>query len=49
MSISENVVLVRERIEAAARQVGRKSGDIVLMAVSKTQPPNASVRRMTQA
>lgn len=39
MSISENVALVRESVEATARQVGRKSGDIVLMAVSKTQPP----------
>jgi pyridoxal phosphate enzyme (YggS family) len=40
MSISENVVAVRERIAAAARRAGRNSSDIALMAVSKTQPPD---------
>src|ERR1039458_3007956 len=39
MSISENIAAVRERIEAGARRVGRNPDDIVLMAVSKTQPP----------
>jgi pyridoxal phosphate enzyme (YggS family) len=38
MSIAENVVAVRERIEAAAWRAGRKADDIVLMAVTKTQP-----------
>jgi PLP dependent protein len=39
MSISENIAAVREHIAAAARRVGRNPGEIVLMAVSKTQPP----------
>jgi pyridoxal phosphate enzyme (YggS family) len=39
MSISENVVAVRERIAAAARRAGRTSDNIALMAVSKTQLP----------
>lgn len=36
MSIPENVVLVRERIAAAARRAGRNSEEVTLMAVSKT-------------
>jgi PLP dependent protein len=36
MSIAENVARVRGRIEAAARRAGRRSGDVALMAVSKT-------------
>ena len=36
MSIPENVVLVRERIAAAARRAGRNPEEITLMAVSKT-------------
>jgi pyridoxal phosphate enzyme (YggS family) len=39
MSISENVALVREHIEAAARRAGRNPDEIALMAVTKTQPP----------
>jgi pyridoxal phosphate enzyme (YggS family) len=38
MPIAENVVEVRERIEAAVRRVGRSPGDVALMAVSKTHP-----------
>ncbi len=38
MSIAENIARVRERIELAARRVGRKSGEITLMGVSKTFP-----------
>jgi PLP dependent protein len=38
MSIAENVALVRDRIHAAARRVGRRSDEISLMAVSKTFP-----------
>jgi hypothetical protein len=39
MSIAENIAQVRERIAAAARRAGRNSGEITLMAVSKTFPP----------
>jgi pyridoxal phosphate enzyme (YggS family) len=39
MSISENVAVVREHIEAAARRAGRNPDEIALMAVTKTQPP----------
>jgi PLP dependent protein len=38
MSIRENLTVVRERIEAAARRAGRNPDDVRLMAVSKTQP-----------
>ena len=38
MSIAENVVLVRERIAAAARRVGRNPDEVTLMGVSKTFP-----------
>lgn len=38
MSIAENIAKVRERIAAAARRAGRKSGEITLMGVSKTFP-----------
>jgi pyridoxal phosphate enzyme (YggS family) len=40
MSIAANVASIRERIAAAARRVGRNSDHVVLMAVSKTQPPD---------
>jgi pyridoxal phosphate enzyme (YggS family) len=40
MSIAENLAAVRERIESAARHVGRRPEEIALMAVSKTQPPD---------
>jgi len=39
MSIAENIARLGERITAAARGAGRNPGDITLMAVSKTQPP----------
>jgi pyridoxal phosphate enzyme (YggS family) len=38
MSIAENVVLVRERIAAATRRVGRNPDEVTLMGVSKTFP-----------
>jgi PLP dependent protein len=38
MAISENLAAVRERISAAARRAGRNPEEIMLMAVSKTQP-----------
>jgi pyridoxal phosphate enzyme (YggS family) len=38
MSISENIAVVSERINRAARRAGRSSDEIALMAVSKTQP-----------
>jgi PLP dependent protein len=38
MSIRENLALIRERIEAAARRAGRDPQTVQLMAVSKTQP-----------
>jgi PLP dependent protein len=39
MSISENVAAIQERVEAAARRAGRSPGDVALMAVTKTHPP----------
>jgi hypothetical protein len=39
MSIAENIVVVREQVEAAARKSGRGAEDIALMAVTKTHPP----------
>jgi PLP dependent protein len=39
MSIADNIAAVRERIAAAAKRAGRPAGEIALMAVSKTQPP----------
>ncbi|MGA7930580.1 MAG: YggS family pyridoxal phosphate-dependent enzyme [Candidatus Sulfotelmatobacter sp.] len=38
MSISANISSVQERISAAARRAGRNRDDVILMAVSKTQP-----------
>jgi PLP dependent protein len=38
MSIAENLAIVRERIAAAARRLGRRPEDVALMAVSKTFP-----------
>jgi pyridoxal phosphate enzyme (YggS family) len=40
MSIAENVIAVRQRVEAAARRAGRVPSDVTLMAVSKTWPPD---------
>ena len=39
MSIAQNVAEVRQRIVAAARRAGRDPGEITLMGVSKTFPP----------
>ena len=39
MSIAENIASISERIARAARRAGRNPDDIVLMAVSKMQPP----------
>jgi len=41
--LEERIGSVRERIEAAARRAGRDPSDVVLVAVSKTQPPEAVV------
>lgn len=43
MAIRENVEKIRERIEKAARRAGRKPEDIILLAASKTQPPEKIV------
>ena len=40
MSIAENIARIRDRIAAAAHHPGRNPGDITLMAVSKTFPPD---------
>ena len=40
-SIAERAVEVRARIDAACRSAGRDPADVVLTAVSKTQPPEA--------
>src|SRR5713226_8633708 len=39
MSIAENIALVRQRIDTAARRAGCRAEEIALMAVSKTFPP----------
>jgi PLP dependent protein len=39
MSVAANIALIQDRIAAAARRAGRRSEEIALMAVSKTQPP----------
>ncbi len=39
MSISDHLAAVRDGIDKAARRAGRSPDKIVLMAVSKTQPP----------
>ena len=39
MSIATNTAAIQERIAAAARRAGRSAGDIALMAVTKTHPP----------
>ena len=48
MSVSENIVRVRERIQAAATRSGRDPAIITLMAVSKTFPAD-SIRDAYQA
>jgi pyridoxal phosphate enzyme (YggS family) len=39
MPIAENIVVIRERIAAAANRAGRSAEGVVLVAVSKTHPP----------
>jgi pyridoxal phosphate enzyme (YggS family) len=39
MPITEDVAVVRERIARAVKRAGRRTEDIALMAVSKTNPP----------
>src|SRR5271166_1764814 len=39
MSIAESIAVVLGRVEAAARRAERSADDIVLMGVTKTQPP----------
>ena len=43
MAIRENVEKIKERIEKAAQRAGRKPEDIILLAASKTQPPEKIV------
>ena len=46
--IAENIANIRGRIESVARRVGRSSGDIALMAVTKTQSA-AAIREVYAA
>jgi pyridoxal phosphate enzyme (YggS family) len=39
MSIPSNIAIIRERIHTAARRAGRSPGEVSLMAVTKTHPP----------
>jgi pyridoxal phosphate enzyme (YggS family) len=39
MSVAVNIASIQQRMAAAARRAGRNPGDITLMAVSKTHPP----------
>jgi pyridoxal phosphate enzyme (YggS family) len=39
MSIAENIAAIQHRINSASRRAGRTAEEIVLMAVSKTHPP----------
>ena len=39
MSIAQNISAARDRIDQAARRAGRYPDEILLMAVSKTFPP----------
>ena len=39
MPVAENIALIEKRIARAAERAGRSPGDITLMAVSKTFPP----------
>lgn len=41
MSVAERLAVVHARIAAAARAAGREPGDVKLVAVSKTKPPEA--------
>ena len=39
MLIPDNIRTIRERVETAARRAGRTAADVLLMAVTKTHPP----------
>src|SRR6267154_6014576 len=39
MSVAANIASIRERIATATRRSGRNPDEVLLMAVSKTQPP----------
>jgi pyridoxal phosphate enzyme (YggS family) len=39
MGIAENIAVIQERIEAAAKRAGRSATEVVLMGVTKTHPP----------
>lgn len=39
MSIAENLAVIQERINVSVRRAGRSAGDVSLMAVTKTHPP----------
>jgi len=41
MDLSENLANIRQRIEAACARSGREPGSVTLLAVTKTQPPEA--------
>ncbi len=43
MAIRENVEKIKEKIEKAVQKVGRKPEDVILLAASKTQPPEKIV------
>ena len=45
MSIAENIDLIRERVDSAARRAGRSAADVVLMGVTKTH----TVERIREA
>ncbi len=48
MSVADNIAVVRERIDAAARRARREPNSIALMAVSKTKPAH-EIREAFQA
>ena len=48
MAVSENIARVRQRIAQAARRAGRDAGEVSLMAVTKTLPPER-IREAYQA
>jgi len=41
MGVSDNLLAVQQRIEAACQRVGRNPASVTLLAVSKSQPPEA--------
>jgi len=47
MTIAENIDLVRQRIENACTKAGRSPDEVTLIAVSKTNPPEAVIEAAT--